>query len=210
MLPSSSPRTGAGSGRRSGLPAEPVLARASARRIAVARRRPRARDGCRWRRDGPCRRRLRRHDRRLPACAAVRPRRAGESASRTRAGVGSRGGVLPAAVRAVGGAPADIVAWLGPAIGPAAYEVGDEVRDALSSAATRAAATLRAQCARPLAGRSLRARRDSLAAAGVEAVYGGGLCTFRESERFFSHRREAPCGRMAALDLAGVLRGWPQ
>ena len=41
--------------------------------------------------------------------------------------------------------------------------------------------------------------RDSLAAAGVTAVYGGGFCTFRESARFFSHRREAPCGRMATL-----------
>ena len=41
--------------------------------------------------------------------------------------------------------------------------------------------------------------RDSLAAAGVRSVHGGGYCTFTEAERFFSHRREAPCGRMATL-----------
>jgi len=39
----------------------------------------------------------------------------------------------------------------------------------------------------------------SLVVTGVEAVYGGGFCTFAEATRFFSHRREAPCGRMATL-----------
>ena len=41
--------------------------------------------------------------------------------------------------------------------------------------------------------------RQSLSAAGVDAVSGGGFCTFDESRRFFSHRREAPCGRMATM-----------
>ena len=41
--------------------------------------------------------------------------------------------------------------------------------------------------------------RDALAAVGVAAVHGGGFCTFTEAARFFSHRREAPCGRMATL-----------
>jgi copper oxidase (laccase) domain-containing protein len=41
--------------------------------------------------------------------------------------------------------------------------------------------------------------RDSLAAAGVRSVHGGAFCTYTQSDRFFSHRREAPCGRMATL-----------
>jgi len=41
--------------------------------------------------------------------------------------------------------------------------------------------------------------RDSLAAAGVQSVHGGGFCTYTEADRFFSHRREPPCGRMATL-----------
>jgi purine-nucleoside/S-methyl-5'-thioadenosine phosphorylase / adenosine deaminase len=108
-------------------------------------------------------------------------------------------GVLPAAVQALGGEPGRLLAWLGPAIGPAAYEVGTEVRAAFierdAAAARHFAANARGRWQADLYGLA----RDSLAAAGVERVYGGGLCTFTETERFFSHRREPPCGRMATL-----------
>jgi len=108
-------------------------------------------------------------------------------------------GVLPAAIRAMSTEPAQLLAWLGPAIGPQAYEVGAEVRDAF---ADRGSAALDCFTANPR-GRwqaDLYAlARCSLAAAGVTAVHGGGFCTFAESARFFSHRREAPCGRMASL-----------
>lgn len=112
---------------------------------------------------------------------------------------GLNAGVLPAAVRALRVRPAEILAWLGPAIGPAAYEVGDDVRSAfvaLDPAAERAFT--------PNAGGRWQAdlyalARDSLRGAGVDAIHGGGFCTFREAGRFFSHRREAPCGRMATL-----------
>jgi polyphenol oxidase len=112
---------------------------------------------------------------------------------------GLLGGVLPAAVRALGAPPDQLLAWLGPAIGQQAYEVGAEVRDAFLAAhpmaATRFMANPRGRWQADLYGLA----RDSLGAAGVTAVYGGGFCTFRESARFFSHRREAPCGRMATL-----------
>ena len=108
-------------------------------------------------------------------------------------------GVLPAAVTALGGRPADVVAWLGPAIGQDAFEVGGEVRAAYvgrsPSAATHFLANARGRWQADLYGLA----RDSLASAGVEQVVGGGLCTHRDAARFFSHRREAPCGRMAAL-----------
>jgi copper oxidase (laccase) domain-containing protein len=107
--------------------------------------------------------------------------------------------VLPAAVRALRTAPAEIVAWLGPAISAAAYEVGAEVRDAYLAKDPGAA-----RCFAPNARGRWQAdlyalARASLAAAGVNEVCGGEFCTFGEHERFFSHRREAPCGRIATL-----------
>jgi YfiH family protein len=117
---------------------------------------------------------------------------------------GLLGGVLPAAVSAMAVPPGELIAWLGPAVGPAAYEVGAEVRDpfvAQSAAAERRFVTnSRGRWQADLAGLA----RDSLAAAGVRAVHGGGLCTFTDAERFFSHRREGQCGRMATLIWLGA------
>ncbi len=112
---------------------------------------------------------------------------------------GLAAGVLPAAVERLGGSPAQVLAWLGPAIGPTSYEVGADVRDAFVGTDPAADA-----CFNPTRPGHWHAdlyglARASLARAGVAAVYGGGFCTFTESERFFSHRREAPCGRMATL-----------
>jgi hypothetical protein len=107
-------------------------------------------------------------------------------------------GVLPAAVAALGVDPAAVMAWLGPAIGAAAYEVGDDVRGpfvARAAAARHFARNARGRWQADLYGLA----RDSLSAAGVRAIYGGGFCTHTEAGRFFSHRREAPCGRMATL-----------
>jgi copper oxidase (laccase) domain-containing protein len=108
-------------------------------------------------------------------------------------------GVLPAAVAALRSDPGDLIAWLGPAIGQAAYEVGADVREAFVS---RSAAAERRFAPNPqgrwqadLYGLA----RDALSAAGVRTVLGGGFCTYTETARFFSHRREAPCGRMATL-----------
>lgn len=112
---------------------------------------------------------------------------------------GLAGGVLGAAVAAMSRPPADLMAWLGPAIGQAAFEVGADVRDAFlardPAAERHFAANARGRWQADLYGLA----RAALAAAGVGAVYGGGFCTFGEAGRFFSHRREAPCGRMATL-----------
>jgi len=112
---------------------------------------------------------------------------------------GLNAGVLPAAVRALAGDPEQVVAWLGPAIGPAAYEVGADVRSAFvdrdAAAERRFAPNARGRWQADLYGLA----RDSLRGAGVEAIHGGDFCTFREAGRFFSHRREGPCGRMATL-----------
>jgi copper oxidase (laccase) domain-containing protein len=106
---------------------------------------------------------------------------------------------LPAAVAAFGTRPQDLVAWLGPAIDQAAYEVGADVRDAFAARHPAAhrhfAPNRRGRWQADLYGLA----RDAFAALGVESVHGGGFCTYTEAERFFSHRCEAPCGRMATL-----------
>jgi YfiH family protein len=116
-------------------------------------------------------------------------------------------GVLPAAVAALRGDPEHLVAWLGPAIGQAAYEVGDDVRDAFvarrPSAADRFERNARGRWQADLYGLA----RDALADAGVRSVHGGGFCTYTQADRFFSHRREAPCGRMATLVWLDADRG---
>jgi YfiH family protein len=126
--------------------------------------------------------------------------RAGTAVGAAHAGWrGLAAGVLEATVAALGVAPASLLAWLGPAIGPEAFEVGYEVRDAV----TRRHAGAVAGFARGHNGRWLadiyRLARMRLEAAGVSAVYGGGFCTYSEPERFYSYRRDRVTGRMASL-----------
>ena len=108
-------------------------------------------------------------------------------------------GVIERTLDALGGEPARLLAWLGPAIGPRAYEVGDEVRAAFLAADPAAESAFRAT--RP--GHWLldlyAVARQRLAARGVMRVFGGEFCTYAERERFFSFRRERASGRMAAL-----------
>jgi YfiH family protein len=112
---------------------------------------------------------------------------------------GLAGGVLEAAVRAMNTPSGELRAWLGPAIGQAHFEVGEEVRaaflasDAAASVAFSANERGRWQC-------DLHAlARRRLAALGVNALFGAGWCTFADRGRFFSYRRDGRCGRMAAL-----------
>ncbi len=111
---------------------------------------------------------------------------------------GLAGGVLDETVRALDTDPAELIAWMGPAIGPTAFEVGDDVRDAFlaSSPNTRAAFAPHAP-GKWLADLFLLGRQR-LTALGVGAIHGGGLCTVTDSRRFFSHRRDRVSGRMAA------------
>ncbi|MBE9610350.1 peptidoglycan editing factor PgeF [Chitinilyticum piscinae] len=109
-------------------------------------------------------------------------------------------GVLEATLAAMQTEPAEIMAWLGPAIGPDAFEVGSEVREAFIAHDANAAAAFKPGAAdgKWLADIYLLARQR-LNAAGVTAIYGGDLCTVSDSARFFSYRREQTTGRMASL-----------
>ena len=148
---------------------------------------------------------------------------------------GLASGVLQAAVAAMKTPPGELLVWLGPAIGPDAYEVGDDVRTAFvdvdangdadaaadadadtdpdgagnadANAAAVADAGADADAAMAFCPNERgRWQADLYALArlrlqqlGVTSIHGGGSCTYSEPERFFSHRREAPCGRMASL-----------
>jgi hypothetical protein len=113
---------------------------------------------------------------------------------------GLANGVLEATVRALDRPPGEVLAWLGPGIGPDAYEVGPEVREDFVSADPRAAdAFARGRPGDRWLADMYTLARLRLAGAGVTAVYGGGLCTFRDRKRFFSYRRDGATGRMATL-----------
>ncbi len=104
-------------------------------------------------------------------------------------------GVLQATVRQMKEAPGEIMAWLGPAIGPKVYPVGEEVRQAF---AQEHGIYFRENGDRWLLDLYGVARR-MLTQLGVTAVYGGRFCTFSDSERFFSFRRDGVTGRMASV-----------
>lgn len=117
---------------------------------------------------------------------------------------GLAGGVLGATVRAMRAAGAgELTAWMGPAIGPDAFEVGADVRDAFVAAcpgeATHACfVDFPGRPGKYLADMFTLARRV-LAQDGVERVHGGGLCTASAPQRFYSYRRDGVTGRQASL-----------
>jgi copper oxidase (laccase) domain-containing protein len=90
------------------------------------------------------------------------------------------------------------MAWLGPAIGPLAYEVGEDVRDAFLDADAEAAGCFR----RSPAGRWLAdlyaLARHRLRRAGVSSLHGGGRCTLGDARLFYSYRRDGVTGRLAS------------
>lgn len=112
---------------------------------------------------------------------------------------GLAAGVLEAAADSLDAAPADVLVWLGPAIGPKAFEVGPEVREAFMQQHPQ---TAQAFVPSHNPGKFLadiyQLARLRLAARGITAVYGGGLCTVTDS-RFFSYRRSPRTGRFASL-----------
>ncbi len=116
---------------------------------------------------------------------------------------GLAGGILQRVLIGLGVAPGGLLAWLGPAICGRCYEVGAEVRAAFCAAVHPRLAGRFRPADRPghwladLPGIA----RDQLQAAGVPAaaIHGGDLCTFEDPGRFYSHRRDGPTGRMAAL-----------
>lgn len=107
-------------------------------------------------------------------------------------------GVIEATVKAMPVEPASLMAWLGPAIGPQAFEVGSEVRAQFMAQDAQAEHAFEAHGEKWL-GDLYSIARQRLSRLGVTQVYGGGRCTYREPETFFSFRRDGDTGRMASL-----------
>jgi len=95
--------------------------------------------------------------------------------------------------------PGELLAWLGPAIGPECFEVGDEVRAAFVARDAGAAACFAAQDGGKWLADIYGLARQRLSALGIAHVSGGNACTVSEAERYFSYRRDGVTGRMATL-----------
>jgi YfiH family protein len=108
-------------------------------------------------------------------------------------------GALEATVAAMATPAPRIRAWLGPAAGPQAYEIGQEVFDAFTVGDPGAAAAFVATRTGHWRVDLYALARRRLEAVGVTDVHGGDLCTIGDPQRFFSHRRDARTGRLATL-----------
>ncbi len=115
---------------------------------------------------------------------------------------GLSGGVIDNTVqtlRNAGDDPADLLAYIGPGIGPTAFEVGADVYEAFIARDAGAAAAFKAHAPEKWLADLFTLSRRALARAGVKQVFGGGDCTYTDRQRFFSYRRDRETGRMAAF-----------
>lgn len=111
-------------------------------------------------------------------------------------------GVIEAAIAKMPVKPADLMAWLGPAIGPDVFEVGGEVRAQFMEKDAQAILAFKPQGDKWLCDMYAIAKQR-LNNVGVTQIYGGGVnesfCTYSDTQRFFSYRRDGVTGRMASL-----------
>jgi YfiH family protein len=125
---------------------------------------------------------------------------AGSTAAVAHAGWrGLAAGVIENTVRRMRVDPATLLAYLGPGIGPGAFEVGPVVRDAFLKRDALAEDAFVPHIPGKWFADLYALARQRLQNTGVANVYGGGLCTYSDAARFFSHRRDKTTGRMAAL-----------
>ena len=112
---------------------------------------------------------------------------------------GLAAGVLENTVQAMGVVPGNLLAWLGPAISQPNFEVGDDVREAFLAQDEEAGAGFVPNERGRWQADLYALARQRLVGAGVEAIYGGGWCTYADSERFYSYRRSRDTGRMVSF-----------
>lgn len=112
---------------------------------------------------------------------------------------GLAAGVLQAGVAALECPPEDVLAWLGPAIGANAFEVGEDVHKAFIQRSVAASEAFRPGARGHWYADLTQLARQSLMDGGVRKVSGGRWCTYSDAERFYSYRRDGRTGRMASL-----------
>lgn len=108
-------------------------------------------------------------------------------------------GVIESTLAAMGAAPDELLAYLGPGIGPGAFEVGGEVREAFLEHSPQDAAAFTPHGPGKWLANLFMLARNRLQRAGIRAISGGEMCTYSDPARFFSYRRDRTTGRMAAL-----------
>jgi YfiH family protein len=125
--------------------------------------------------------------------------RAGKTVGIAHAGWrGLAAGIIENVVRAMGVPASDLMAYLGPGIGPRRYEVGENVRQAFVRTSPEAEAAFESVQGGKYHADLAKLARQRLSAAGIGEVHGANLCTASD-ERFFSFRRDRVTGRMASL-----------
>ena len=112
---------------------------------------------------------------------------------------GLAAGVVENTVNAMAVAPENLMAWLGPAIGPDVFEVGPDLVDAFVEQDSETRHAFRQTSAHHWLADIYQLARYRLQKLGIQQVCGGGFCTYTDKERFYSYRRDKVTGRMAAL-----------
>jgi polyphenol oxidase len=112
---------------------------------------------------------------------------------------GLAAGVIDATLDAMKLAPQECMAYLGPTIGPNAFEVGDDVLQAFTQHTPEAAQAFKTSGEGKYHADLYALARSRLTRAGVTEIYGGGFCTYAQRDRFYSYRRDKTTGRMASL-----------
>lgn len=108
-------------------------------------------------------------------------------------------GVIERTVESMGVEPELLMAWLGPAIGPTAFEVGEEVRAAFITHQPEAATAFVAGAQGKWLADIFQLARLRLGVLGINRIYGGTICTHSDREHFFSYRRDGITGRMGTF-----------
>ena len=112
---------------------------------------------------------------------------------------GLAAGIIEQTVAQMGVPASEIIAWLGPAIGPKAFEVGSDVYSAFVDEDAASAAAFETDDGTLWHADVYQLARRRLARLGINDVYGGGRCTYSEAGMFYSYRRDGNTGRMASL-----------
>lgn len=112
---------------------------------------------------------------------------------------GLAAGVLEATLASMAVPAGEVLTWLGPAIGPAAFEVGPEVRAAFTERQPESASAFVAAPQGKYMADIFALAKFRLERAGVHQISGGGICSMQNKKDLFSFRRDRHCGRMASL-----------
>jgi YfiH family protein len=117
---------------------------------------------------------------------------------------GLAAGVIEATVKEMGVEPRTLMAWLGPAIGPEAFEVGGEVREAFIAHDAKAAAAFKSHGEQGKYHADIYLlMRQRFGALGITRIFGGSYCTYHQKDKFFSYRRDGVTGRMGTFVWMG-------